>query len=187
MAMSTTVMKRPSPELDWARAGALGADPRRRGAPFTGEVRRIQPCSKPSLAGSGTGAPRSVSVRPAPALEAADAREGEADLVGEREQGRSTAACRGEQQLVIVAGGRRVEPRLAAARRDRPRTTAATRARSRARSRWPRPSARRRCSRPSETSIIAETSGASRSPASSRGRGRAVALDQSGAAVELAA
>ena len=124
MAMSTTVMEIPSPEFEAGQGDA----PRRGRArmcarPLGGNGRgfnRASPapfnrCSKPSRAGSATGAPPSVRRSPAPAAKRADAAEaaGRAPRPGRGARGACSGGG-GEQQLVIVAGGRRGEPRLAA-------------------------------------------------------------------------
>ena len=100
--------------------GLYGADERQG---FNRSCRRL-PCSQPRLGGNGTGSPPSLSAGRRPATQRADRREGQAELVGERENvGRAVAAAprtaiRNRRRR---CGGGRAGPRRR--RRDRRRTS----------------------------------------------------------------
>ena len=104
-------------------------------------------------------------------------------IAGGRDRRWRQPAGGGEQQLVIVARGRRGGERGSSpARRDRRRTAGPRRGRSRPRGRSPPPCGAASISRPSDTSIIAWTCGASARPSASRGLRAAIGGEQLGRA-----
>src|SRR3954469_15877727 len=109
MAMSTTVMKRPSAEIGRARSGR----PRQREAPVWRALYGGRAKSSTMLEAEPRGQRHRLATlgqgQAGAGDAAADPGEGKADLLAEREHCRRGAGGAREQQLVIVAGGGRLE------------------------------------------------------------------------------